>query len=126
MKKIFLFFLLFLAFFALAGCDNPENDAKGTITVIVVNYEKEEVFNGEISFREGDTLLGLLQEHEEIQMGGREESYGFYITTICDINAEDYPETFWQINVNGLFSLVGISDIPLKDKDEIKFSLINW
>ncbi|NLM31246.1 MAG: DUF4430 domain-containing protein, partial [Acholeplasmataceae bacterium] len=119
-------FLLFLAFFALAGCDNPENDAKGTITVIVVNYEKEEVFNGEISFREGDTLLGLLQEHEEIQMGGREESYGFYITTICDINAEDYPETFWQIDVNGLSSLVGISDIPLKDKDEIKFSLINW
>ncbi|HHZ18202.1 MAG TPA: DUF4430 domain-containing protein [Acholeplasmataceae bacterium] len=125
MKKLFLFFFLLLSGFILTGCDE-ESDAKGTITVIVVNYEQEEVFNGKINFQEDDTLLGLLQEHEEIRLGGREESYGFYITTICGINAEDYPQTFWMIEINGVSALVGISDIPLKDKDEIKFSLINW
>jgi hypothetical protein len=31
-----------------------------------------------------------------------------------------------MIEINGVSALVGISDIPLKDKDEIKFSLINW
>lgn len=96
------------------------------ITVKVSNYEAVEVFNDSLEFQKEDTLLGLLQTHEVIQLKGETSTYGFFITEICGVNANDYKNTFWNIVVNGENSLVGISDIPLKNKDIIELKLINW
>ncbi|MCK9536911.1 MAG: DUF4430 domain-containing protein [Bacilli bacterium] len=125
-RKLSLLLILFLLLFGVVGCGPEKNEPSGTIRVIVVNYEKEEVFNNLIDFYEDNTLLGLLQAHDEIQLDGEEQSYGFYIIKMCGISAKDYSETYWKIEVNGNYSLVGIAEIPLKDKDEIKFLLINW
>lgn len=126
MKKFCFVFIACILLFVFNGCASENNDSAGVITVIVINFEKQEVFNGNIAFTEQDTLLGLLQNHEDIMLSGEEQSYGYFIKEVCGVNSDDYPQTFWFITVNDEDPLKGISDIPLKDGDTIALQLINW
>jgi len=72
------------------------------------------------------TLLKLLQDHEEIKLKGEEGTYGFYIIELVEVSSNDYQNTYWSIEVNGEYSLVGISDIELSDDDIIELSLIGY
>lgn len=123
-KNLLLFIIVTMLTFGLFGCTKTRSDGK--ITVKVYDYEAVEVFNETLNFNENDTLLELLQSHETIKLNGENNTFGFYITEVCGINANDYKETFWNIVINGENSLVGISDISLKDKDVIELKLINW
>lgn len=123
MKRLLLFFLFFITLF-LVACGG--NNQAGTITVKVYNVDQEEVFSGEIDFKEGDSLVELLKNHKEIQMKGEDQSFGFYIVEMAGINANDYEKVFWNIKVNGEDSLVGISQLEITDGDIIEFALISW
>lgn len=124
MKRLFLV-TIFLVTLFLVACGGSK-DSTGTIEVKVYNVESELVYSGEIDFQEDDSLIELLKEHEEIQMKGEDQSFGFYIIEMSGISAEDYENVFWNIKVNGEDSLVGISQIELVDGDLIEFALISW
>ena len=49
------------------------SETKGDITIEVINLDGEKVINDKITFKEGDTLLGLLKENYELRS---DDSYG--------------------------------------------------
>ena len=129
MKKIFtiftLFFVVLVGLFALNGCKKEEVGA-GVISVQVVDFEGKDLFNDQIEFSADDTLVDLLKNNEEILMTGETSEYGFYIVSMCGVSASNDNKTYWSIEVNGEYSMVGVSDITLIDEDLITFSLIGW
>ncbi|MGD9887092.1 MAG: DUF4430 domain-containing protein [Bacilli bacterium] len=123
MKKKFLLLVLLLTLpIVLFGCDKGA-ESEGSINVIVLNHEKQEEFNGNISYQKEDTLLGILQAHEIIALKGEVQSFGFYILEVCGINVNEYTNVYWSILVNGEYSMVGISEIDLVDGMNISLSL---
>lgn len=126
MKKLFLVLVLIFTLAPLMfGCGKA-SDSVGEITVIVKNNVDEEVFNEKIAFGEDDTLLSLLQNHPAIALKGEEQTFGFYITEVYGINANDFERTYWSISVNGEYSLVGIGDIALIKDDVITLSMLTY
>ncbi|HPN60753.1 MAG TPA: DUF4430 domain-containing protein, partial [Bacilli bacterium] len=123
MKKLFLMLVLLLTFtVTLFGCDRGA-DVEGTINVVVLDLEDEEIFKGSIDYQKDDTLLGILQKHETIALKGETSSYGFYITEVKGINASSFTKAYWSILVNGEYSMVGISEIDLVDGMSITLAL---
>lgn len=126
-KSLFLLALIAMFLFVLSGCkkDQPSEEPvlAGEVTIIVYNNNSEEVFNRKLQFMSDDTLLELLQNNEDVALKGENSQFGFYITEMCGINANNYQNTYWSIMVNGEYSLVGISDLGLKDQDVIEFIL---
>ena len=87
------------------------SDTKGDITIEVINLNGEKVINDKISFKEGDTLLGLLKENYELIS---DDSYGS--TFIYDIDeVKTGNDTFLGIYVNDEMSMVGVDLIELED-----------
>lgn len=87
------------------------SDTKGDITIEVINLNGEKVINDKISFKEGDTLLGLLKENYELRS---DDSYGS--TFIYDIDeVKTGNDTFLGIYVNDEMSMVGVDLIELED-----------
>lgn len=125
LKRLFVVALLLFAGFLLTACE-PKAEADGVVTVIVINYEEEEIFNKEVEFFIGDTLVELLQNHKELLVLGETGEYGFFISSIKGIEASSYTNAFWNFKVNGVDSMVGISATPLTDKDVYTFALISW
>lgn len=129
MKKKFtvlsLFIVLLFGLFVLGGCKEPA-EGEGVITVEIIDFEGKELFNDEIKFDAEDTLVDLLKNHKEIKMTGETSEFGFYIISLCEVSASNENKTYWSIEVNGEYSLVGVSEITLIDGEEISFSLIGW
>lgn len=87
------------------------SDTKGDITIEVIDLNGEKVINDKISFKEGDTLLGLLKENYELRS---DDSYGS--TFIYDIDeVKTGNDTFLGIYVNDEMSMVGVDLIELED-----------
>lgn len=87
------------------------SDTKGDITIEVINLNGEKVINDKISFKEGDTLLGLLKENYELRS---DDSYGStFIYDIDDVKTGN--DTFLGIYVNDEMSMVGVDLIELED-----------
>lgn len=126
-KRLLLTLALVFSVFVLIGC-TPDvvSDADGVVTIKVINYEEELVFDKEVEFLVGDTLKELLQNHKELTVEGSTSEYGFFISSIMGIKDTDYEEVFWSFQVNGVDSLVGVSGTALKDKDVYTFSLISY
>lgn len=120
-----LFIVLMFGLFVLGGC-NKQTEGKGVIEVQIVDFEGNELFHDEIDFDVDDTLVDLLKNHKEIKMTGETSEYGFYIVSLCEVSASNENKTYWSIEVNGEYALVGVSEIPLIDGDEISFLLIGW
>jgi hypothetical protein len=125
MKKIMLFFVVFVLLFIFVGCKD-KNDDSGEIEVKIYDFAGEEVFKEKISFEKDDTLEGLLKEHKTIKMKGEESTFGFFIVELMGISANNHGNAFWNVKVNGEDSLVGVRDIRLVDGDVIEFHLISW
>ncbi|HEY8396098.1 MAG TPA: DUF4430 domain-containing protein [Bacilli bacterium] len=117
MKKALLLLLLF-AFVFFTACKG--NDESGSVRIVIENSESTVLFDGVLDFTKNDTLIGLLQNHEEIRMRGETSQYGLYITELCGVKAEN---AYWAIYVDGEYAMVGVSDIPLKENAEIRFIL---
>ena len=98
----------------------------GSLVIEVIDLNNNYLFNSNIQYYEGDTLLTLLQNHEGIALKGQYSEYGFFVTELCGVNSQNIENTFWSIKINGVDSMVGISDINLQDKDVISFTLIDF
>ena len=87
------------------------SETKGNITVEVIDLKGEKVIDDKISFKEGDTLLGLLKENYELRS---DDSYGStFIYDIDDVKTGN--DTFLCIYVNNEMSMVGVDLIELQD-----------
>jgi hypothetical protein len=87
------------------------SETKGNITIEVIDLNGEKVINDKISFKEGDTLLGLLKENYELRS---DDSYGStFIYDIDDVKTGN--DTFLGIYVNNEMSMVGVDLIELQD-----------
>lgn len=87
------------------------SETKGNITIEVIDLNGEKVINDKISFKEGDTLLGLLKENYELRS---DDSYGStFIYDIDDVKTGN--DTFLGIYVNDEMSMVGVDLIELED-----------
>jgi hypothetical protein len=87
------------------------SETKGNIIVEVIDLKGEKVIDDKISFKEGDTLLGLLKEHYELRS---DDSYGStFIYDIDDVKTGN--DTFLGIYVNNEMSMVGVDLIELQD-----------
>ena len=87
------------------------SETKGNIIVEVIDLKGEKVIDDKISFKEGDTLLGLLKEHYELRS---DDSYGStFIYDIDDVKTGN--DTFLGIYVNNEMSIVGVDLIELQD-----------
>ena len=87
------------------------SETKGNIIVEVIDLKGEKVIEDKISFKEGDTLLGLLKEHYELRS---DDSYGStFIYDIDDVKTGN--DTFLGIYVNNEMSMVGVDLIELQD-----------
>lgn len=102
-----------------------ERTADGYINIIVVDNENKELFNDYLPFFDEDSTLGVLQKNEKLNIKGNYfgESQ-FFITTICEIEASSInSNAFWELFVNDVSSLVGISDIELIPNMKLTFKL---
>ena len=109
-----LIIVLLVGAFLLKG--NVSN-TNGTITIEVIDINKQVVISDNINFKEGDTLLQLLADNYELRI---DNSYGF--TCIYDINdVKTGNDTFLEIYVNNEMSMVGVDQIELVDGSVISF-----
>lgn len=117
MKKFFAFVFVFLLVL-LAACG--QNDESGIARITIKDAESTILFEEIIEFTKDDTLIGLLENHEEIMMKGETSKIGLYITELCGVKAE---EAYWAIYIDGDYAMVGVSQIPLTNKTEYEFIL---
>lgn len=120
-----LVIVLVFGLFVVSGC-KKKAEGEGNVTVQIVDFDGKELFNDEIKFDADDTLVDLLKNHKKIKMTGETSEYGFYVVSLCGVSASNEDHTYWSIEVNGEYSLVGVSDITLVDGIEIAFLLIGW
>ncbi|MBP6904351.1 MAG: DUF4430 domain-containing protein [Bacilli bacterium] len=120
-----LVIVLVFGLFVVSGC-KKKAEGEGNATVQIVDFDGKELFNDEIKFDADDTLVDLLKNHKKIKMTGETSEYGFYVVSLCGVSASNEDHTYWSIEVNGEYSLVGVSDIVLVDGIEIAFLLIGW
>ena len=128
MKKRFL--LLVVALFALicfAACGGSKAKGDGEITLVVVDEAGKELFNDELAYFTGDTLVDVFTKDEKVKMTGETSEYGFFIESVCGKKATDAGETyFWNLKVNGEVSLVGISSVVIENGMKIELILTDW
>lgn len=122
-----LFVVLLFGLFMFGGCkNNVPSEGEGVITVQVVDFAGKDLFNKEIKFGTSDTLVDLLKDNKKIKMTGETSEYGFYVISLCGVAASNEDQTYWSLEVNDEYSMVGVSDIVLVDGDKISFLLIGW
>ena len=128
MKRRFLFVLtLLVALFMFVGCSNAKAKGDGEITLVVIDEVGEELFNDELAYFTGDTLVDVFTKDEKVKMTGSTSEYGFFIEGVCGKKATDAGETyFWNLKVNGEVSLVGISSVVIEDGMKIELILTDW
>ena len=128
MKRRFLFVLtLLVALFMFVGCGNAKAKGDGEITLVVIDEVGEELFNDELAYFTGDTLVDVFTKDEKVKMTGSTSEYGFFIEGVCGKKATDAGETyFWNLKVNGEVSLVGISSVVIEDGMKIELILTDW
>ena len=117
MKKLFaiigLFFLVFVS-----GC--VENAGSGKASIEIRDLEDVVLFSEEIDFTEEDSLVGILEANENINMKSKQFDFGLQVLELCGVNSDS---AYWALYVDGEYSMVGVSDIVLADQIEIEFVL---
>lgn len=118
-------FITYKLFFNSGGAKGD-----GTITLIVIDENGDEVIHDELEFRHKMTLLEVIQKHYRVTCRGpfnRVEDAcspkdNIVILGIEDVQT-DFNRTFLAIYVNNKFSKVGINDIEFQDGDVIKIQV---
>lgn len=116
MKKKFLFVsLLMVLVLMLVGCGT--NNFK----VEVYNSDNEMIYSTNVKLVEDFDLVKALQDHKKIKLQGSTSEWGFFVTGVCDVEAD--AEHYWGLKVNGEDSMVGIGEVEVKKDDVIAFVL---
>lgn len=94
----------------------------GVIIVELIDIDNKVISNKEINFKKGDNLLNLLEENYNLKYDSY--IYGAYITKIGELDVTNNNEYFIRIDIDGVVSDRGVSQIKLVNNMKITFSLI--
>jgi hypothetical protein len=94
----------------------------GVIIVELIDIDNKVISNKEINFKKGDNLLNLLEENYDLKYDSY--IYGAYITKIGELDVTNNNEYFIRIDIDGVVSDRGVSQIKLVNNMKITFSLI--
>lgn len=109
-----LIIVVFVGIFILRESVSTTN---GECIIEVIDINNQKVINDRISFKEGDSLLQLLNNNYELRI---DDSYGS--TFIYDIDeVKTGGDTFLAIYVNNEMSMFGVDQIELTDGLIISF-----
>lgn len=86
---------------------------QGEVTIVVIDENKSEVINQKVSFKEEDTLQMVLERNFDVDVKNK------MLVGIEGISA-DTKDYFLKLYINCQAANYGISDIKLKDGDEIR------
>lgn len=131
MKKIAVSFGVVICavvlFFVLSTL---QNDSDGEIQIILLDEQRNVIFDDTLEFEEEDTLLGLLQDNYTVYCGNHQ----YQPDEACETNfmngrvllgiesvQTDWFSSYIGIYINGEYSNKGIDAIPLNDGDVIQF-----
>ncbi len=127
MKRTVLGIMLFLVTFPiLFGCAFAATTASGigNITFELYDSEGTMVVSKDVTYYQGDTLLGLLQEEFTVycadDTGAPSEScdfvglYGVYVMGINDVHAYENG-TYIAFYINGEYAMTGIDSTDIVD-----------
>ena len=130
--KIILSLVLLIAVVVSVKLLLPDQQANsdGHITFILVNETGEEVINEEIPYYKGDTLYDVLQrkydvlcaniEYEKDDTCSYDSEYGKALLQIEDVET-DWYNSFLALYINDEYANYGVSKLPFKDGDIIRF-----
>jgi hypothetical protein len=131
MKKIAVSFGVIIGavvlFFVLSKI---QNEIDGEIQIILLDEQRNVIFDETLEFEEEDSLLGLLQENHIVYCGNHQyqpdetcETTFLNGRVLLGIDAvqTDWFTTYIGIYINGDYSNKGIDAIPLNDGDVILF-----
>lgn len=127
MTKILIAFLVLAASItAVVLYKNMDRGSKtdGSITVELVGLDDRLVDSKEIGFYVKDTLLELLEENFVLEY--ETSQFGAFITKIGTLDPSIGSTLYISIKVDGVSSLVGVSEIILIDEMVITFTLTDW
>ncbi len=66
-------------------------------------------------------LYGAL--NDEGLIGGSDGEWGFYVTTVAGVTADDSKQQWWALYVDDEMSNYGVSETPVEDGKSYKFVL---
>ncbi len=98
--------------------EQPVSNSGGTVTIIIINKEKVEMSNRQISFQKGEKLLDMLVANYDVVAA--DGAYGKVLYGIDGV-VTDFKHSYLAIYVNDQYLEVGISYAELKDGLVIKF-----
>lgn len=124
--KIIIATLIFLAVIAamvivyVSTRPRPsENSGKKTITVQVVIPEKET--EEYVIKTDADYLRQALDQEKLIE--GKDSDFGFYITGVNKITADESKQEWWCITKRGEEVFYGVDEIAIQDGDQYEITL---
>jgi Domain of unknown function (DUF4430) len=110
-----------VAFGYKAYIHNKVEKGEKQITVTIIVNNDEQKFEKEHTFWTEADFLGIALE-EEFEVVTESYSFGRVLLSIEGISS-DFNKNYWSIYVNGEASMVGMDEVALKHKDEIKIEL---
>lgn len=98
---------------------NSDNDEVKTITFEVVVSEND---TREYSITtEASNLQEALEQEDLIE--GEDSSYGFFVTTVDGVTADDSKQEWWCLTKDGEEWVNGVSSTDIEDGDKYEFTL---
>lgn len=93
-----------------------------TITVLVEIEGKETK-----TFTIGTDSEHLIDALNEIELvDGKDSDYGYFITMVDGISANEDKHEYWIISQDGVATPKGVSETPIKDGDTYELTLSKW
>lgn len=129
-KRITLIISILIVTLLLSACNmvsgpkGVEGEKEVTINIVNKNEDVDEKFTYTTDHQ---FLLELLEEKEE-ELGVTFESsdMGKMVVGMMDYVADPNNQEFFLIVVNNEDAMIGVGEIPLKDRDVYKFELTNY
>ena len=129
-KRITLIISILIVTLLLSACNmvsgpkGVEGEKEVTINIVNKNKDVDEKFTYTTDHQ---FLLELLEEKEE-ELGVTFESsdMGKMVVGMMDYVADPNNQEFFLIVVNNEDAMIGVGEIPLKDRDVYKFELTNY
>lgn len=124
MKKVlFIFAMLFLVI-GLTACQSPQAESDGSITLIVLDIDGNELENEVVDFYEGDTFLEVLESSVIDFQFTDDATYGAWLSGIGSYTLP--TNGYWSIYENGEYATVGVSDQDIVDGDVFTFQMATF
>lgn len=108
-----------LLYFFFNNNDTATEGSKNILIQVIIPDEDVKEFN--IS-TDAETLREALDEIDLIK--GDESTYGFFITEVNGRKVDSNKQEWWSLSKDGEFSMYGIDDINIQDKDQYELTLV--